>query len=413
MTNERAPWFGYAAPYSHFVREERHFCAVLAHLLMQRGDNLRRFVQLISSRLEAEGRPSLGELTTATLDNAEIYLEFAFLRDRWNQFDLDRSDGQAARNTKKRAYLFALFARVEGLTMLQAAGLPEAVAAFNAKFMGPAGLRVTQDVASPVLWRVPALLTLASEIAADEASRRRIFRDLCRFKWAFRIKPDLVVLIAGLPPLCIEAKLMSPEGRYPANPAECRLFDREFQPPDNRVRQIELQDFMFSVLLESPAQQALISQTDGAISMPATGGRLLRVPSLSWRHVFDDLDCSASLPNVAALLSGNIHIRESSTLDPHQVDPIAGRYFDGTVTSLDDILTLMDERRQRQLGTEVGFAGGVRKLGEGTLDALTPRRWKWRDPAANTGTRKAANWIDAVEFERVIEELRQATTTDE
>ena len=37
-------------PFYQFLREERQFCAVLAHLLMQKGGNLRAFIELLNSR---------------------------------------------------------------------------------------------------------------------------------------------------------------------------------------------------------------------------------------------------------------------------------------------------------------------------------------------------------------------------
>ena len=40
----------------HFVREERLFCATLAHLLMQRGPNRGKFVGLVSDRSPQDSR---------------------------------------------------------------------------------------------------------------------------------------------------------------------------------------------------------------------------------------------------------------------------------------------------------------------------------------------------------------------
>src|SRR5689334_19991617 len=167
--------FGYTTPYLRFVREERYFCVILAHLLMQRGDNLQRFLALVSNRLQSEGLPPLGALADAPLQGAEIYVEFAFLRDRWNQFDLDQRERQAARNARKREFLFGLFARVAGLAVLREARLPQDVAAFNERFLGSSGLRITQDIASPALWRVPALRDLAWSVTAEDQARKALF----------------------------------------------------------------------------------------------------------------------------------------------------------------------------------------------------------------------------------------------
>jgi hypothetical protein len=66
-----------------------------------------------------------------------------------------------------------------------------------------------------------------------------------KLKWSFRIKPDIVIVMPGQKPLCIEAKLLSPEGHYPTMKAEAVLFDAHFQIPNHRVRQLELQEFLF------------------------------------------------------------------------------------------------------------------------------------------------------------------------
>jgi len=77
-------------PFYSFVREELLFCATLGHLLMQKGPNLGRFLNLVSSRL-----PGSPGVPTTRLEEAEIYLEFTFLRDSWKSLgkDNEKSDG--------------------------------------------------------------------------------------------------------------------------------------------------------------------------------------------------------------------------------------------------------------------------------------------------------------------------------
>jgi hypothetical protein len=410
-----APLFRPAEPYLRFVREERHFCAVLAHLLVADSENVQRLLTLIRERLQEYGLPSLPDTSAAAVEHAEIYLEFAFLRDRWNQFDLGQGERPTERNARKCALLFALFGRVRRLDTLKSAMLMSEVAEFNARFMGPSGLRVRQDIASPALWRVPALLDLAGSIASGDPERKLLFRDLCRFKWAFRIKPDMVVVVPGVQPLCVEAKLMSPERRYPTDPKETRLFDALFEPPENRVRQIELQDFLFRVLLGVEAQKVLISQGHGMVRMPGEDGRQLAIPALSWRQVFDRLDGSSSVPYVASFLRENMHIQDAPLFVPgHGSAPgVTGRYFDGTANDLAGILALLAERQQAHLRTQVGFRGGLQKLQERTLESLVARKWKWRDPDATTGKVVACNWIAESDFERAIEGLQQAAATND
>jgi hypothetical protein len=127
---------------------------------------------------------------------------------------------------------FYLFCREERANSLQrlsdATSSPAGAAKFNEQFMGPAGLKVRKDIASPALWNVKALLGLAEQYGASSADAKEIFRDLCKFKWAFRIKADLVIVMPGLNPICIEGKLESREGTYPTKPAETKMFDDVF-----------------------------------------------------------------------------------------------------------------------------------------------------------------------------------------
>ncbi len=80
-----APWeFGSHSEFYLFCREERQLCALLAHLLMQKGQNLERFLALFDKQLQKEKLPPFSNSPAAPVDKAQIYLEFAYLRDRWN-----------------------------------------------------------------------------------------------------------------------------------------------------------------------------------------------------------------------------------------------------------------------------------------------------------------------------------------
>jgi hypothetical protein len=62
--------------FHRIVREERLFCAVLAQLLMQGEQNLRAFIELVNRALPEESR-----LQSDQLAEAEVYVEFTYLRD--------------------------------------------------------------------------------------------------------------------------------------------------------------------------------------------------------------------------------------------------------------------------------------------------------------------------------------------
>lgn len=267
------------------------FCALLAHLFLQKGNNLATFIELVDAKL-----PTPARLTVTGLEHAELYLEFAYLRDYWNGLGRD--------NGAKRDFIFGLLSQVDSLAYHQSADFPKTIPEFNERFMGSHGRAIRDDIVYPGQWSVAAL-----DKQFDQRQQESIkFRDLCRFKWAFNIKPDLVLLIPGSTPLCIEAKLESKEGWYPASDSEAQIFDRRFDPQKGRVRQIELQGFMFEKLLRSPCQQVLICRDKKEYQ----GKQEYKdVAILCWLEVFDKLDKTGSLPFVEKLISENIYLRSS------------------------------------------------------------------------------------------------------
>ena len=269
-----------------FVREERLFCAVLAHLLMQRGRNLTAFLELINTKV-----PHDSQLVAGRLEEAQIYVEFTFLRDFWNSLERD--------NNAKRRLILSLLSKVDGLRHYHDESFPSTIPEFNESFMGARGRRIEHDIVYPGQWSVT---TLSDRFGKDPDE----FRDFCRFKWAFNIKPDIVILLPGSRPLCIEAKLESREGWYPTGRSECEIFDRLFGTGEGRVRQTELQEFMFAVLLNDPCHSVVIGRTVG-------GG--LRVPFLSWEDVFKELDLSSSIGYVRRLVEENSHLK-ALAVDP-------------------------------------------------------------------------------------------------
>lgn len=292
-----------ARPFYTLVREERQFSFLLAHLLMQRGPNLGRFVGLINDLLP----PATGPLPLDQLDEAEIYVEYAYLRDHWDSILKGTQEngrltprGRRKANEEKRAFILQLFRRVPSLQELAASNLPADPASFNAHFMGIAGSRITGDVASPALWSVKAL-------KEGFGTNRDVFRDLCKLKWSFRIKPDLVIWIPGAPILCIEAKLESGEGTYPTG-GEAKIFD-EVLGARVRVGQFELQKFMFSTLMATPCVPVVIQKREPS-GQPDC-------PTLTWAAVLDTLataeELNKSIPFVNRLISENSALRARSS----------------------------------------------------------------------------------------------------
>jgi hypothetical protein len=263
-----------------FVREERLFCAILTHLLLQSGTNLRAFVDLIASRVR-DG----ADLKEADFGGAEVYVEFTFLRDYWNSLGKD--------NKRKVTTVFDLLSRVESLSGYKRADFPDSISDFNGFFAGSWGRRISKDFVSPGRWSVEAL----AEQFSDEPE---VFRDFCRFKWSFNIKPDVVVLLPGSRALCVEAKLESGEGKYPSGRREAEIFDTVFGVRKGRVHQVELQRFMFTTLLDMPCEFVFLGRE---------AGPPVDALALSWSEVFDRLDLSRSLGYVEKLIRENEHLR--------------------------------------------------------------------------------------------------------
>ena len=289
-----------------FLREERQFSFLLAFFLMQKGDALVRFFELI--RTHMEGDSEFRVPTSDELDEAEVYVEYAYLKDYWNSLSFsDPTKGEskllplAEANAAKRQYIQKLLGSVDSLKSLAETPKPTDLAAFNAFFMGESGLRVTKDIASPALWPVTSLLKLS---ASNETRK-----DLCKLKWSFRIKPDLVIDIPGLRPVCIEAKLESAEGSYPTG-QEAVLMDKAFGQK-TRVKQFELQQFMFEKLLGRKCFPVVIQKLYPR-DEPA-------YPTLIWGQVLSTLVADrvldAAIPFVGRLVNENAMLRRSYAHD--------------------------------------------------------------------------------------------------
>lgn len=272
--------FGADSRFYRIVREERLFCAVLAHLLMENGRNLTSFIDLVNSKLGDDS-----PIPSDRANEAEIYIEFTFLRDHWKSLGND--------NDRRRGLIFELLSKVKSLSGYQDSDFPAAVSEFNAHFMGKRGARVVRDIAYPGQWSV---VTLAERFGAEPDE----FRDFCRFKWAFNIKPDIVVSLPDSRPLCIEAKLESGEGQYPSSLREAEAFDAVFGAGKGKVRQVELQKFMFDRLLDSPCQPLTIGLAPE---------RHVDAPFVSWAEVFAALDLGRSLAFVEHLAEQNIFVQ--------------------------------------------------------------------------------------------------------
>ena len=231
--------------YAEFVREERHFTAILFHALHQ-GDNLTRLLDILDC-----GHQLSGDYKPA------IYYEFAFLRDAWNKITSDDTKAKVIRRllpkeASPRSKLDTTFA-------------------FNEHF-GAEKKEPEQKIQSPGTWKVASF---DRNIASNDA-----FRATCLFKWSFNAKPDLVIQTDNSHCVCIEAKLDSREARYPSSKADINAFKRRKL---ERVRQTEIQSYLMNELLGFESTNVLLSR----------GGREREsrfARTISWKIVFGGLN---------------------------------------------------------------------------------------------------------------------------
>jgi hypothetical protein len=235
-------------PFWSFNREEGNAVGILVGLLAQPG-NLTAFTRLL------EWRP-------ADIDDAEVCVEWTYLRDLWNWHSTKVSPEQL-----RAAVLDCLEPRnrsdLEGLSVLE----------FNSYF-GAVPRPSTSFIQSPSNWSV---LRFAANIT-DPAE----FRRTCRFKWAFNVKPDLVVQTPSGAVLCVEAKWSSGEGRYPSSEAEKAVFrEREVA----YLTQTEVQRYLVEDVLGFDGTFAYLARRQATTEAGRT---------ITWRQILHTLDRSGA-----------------------------------------------------------------------------------------------------------------------
>lgn len=166
-----------AKPYLEVNREERFFCALLAHALLASRKTRSSFVRLLHERCGV----------TLDSNDLQVFVEAAVLRDYWHDLG-----NRLAYSDKLDAQRLAV---VEA--SLASEGLPVDLMTHFAFFRTTA--------AQPKVW-YPGRWNLRS------ATGTEYVRGLQRIKWSFNAKPDLL-LISPTAALVIEAKLESGEGR--------------------------------------------------------------------------------------------------------------------------------------------------------------------------------------------------------
>ena len=240
---------GIDARYYEINREERNYAAILFASLCKPG-NVERFLNLCGIE-----RP-IG-------DDFGIYFEYAYLRDLWYQI---KEEG-----VKKEIIRGHL--AVDGIDEILARPTVE----INTGF-GVAGTPSDRYVQFPGTWSIKKYHTHFPD--NDD------FLAVCKFKWSFNIKPDIVIQINGDAAVCIEAKYESGQGYYPATEAERKIFrDRGL----GFVGQTDLQQYMMEGLLGIQSEFIFLVYRKETSDTHRI---------LTWREVFDTLD-TGDMPHFA------------------------------------------------------------------------------------------------------------------
>ena len=167
--------------YIEVNREERHYCALFMHVLLSSEVARTDFADLIKSKCEK-----------IKLDpqRMQIFVESAAIRDYWNSLGDSKSyDEETAQNRREWLNLI--------LKLFQ----------FDTQIIDQQELFWTKEIGSK-LWN-------PGHWSIDKINRSGLENAdyLINIKWAFNAKPDIMI-ISGDQVLLVEAKLVSPEGKY-------------------------------------------------------------------------------------------------------------------------------------------------------------------------------------------------------
>lgn len=244
--------------YSDINREERHYAAVLFAALCQPG-NVERFLRLC----EIHDRPGA---------DLGVYFEYAYLRDLWN----------GIRNDDIKKEIIRQHLPIAGIDAI----LRQSMKEINQTF-GVAGEGSPHYLDYPGKWAI----TKFSATFPDNDDFLRI----CRFKWSFNIKPDIVIHLRKDRAVCVEAKYESGEGFYPSSQKDRRIFHRRRLP---LVGQMDLQKYMM---------QDLLGVVTGFVLLAVGTGVSKTHKPITWAEAFEHLDMSG-MPSFTIRMAKSISV---------------------------------------------------------------------------------------------------------
>ena len=249
-------------PYFTFCREERNYAALLYHVLLLPG-NLQKFLK----HLQTEG--AVSDTWPTETANAELYVEYAFLRDMW----------QRARPDPKTA-VYTIATLVPGFPLERLSNDP---VKFNSDLVS--GVNPSdKHIQNPGRWSIAKIDDLCGPYETE------VFRRTCMFKWSFNIKPDLAVQLSPEHIVILETKYDSGEAKYPTKPEEQAIFSRR---GCERVGQMELQGFLLREILGMQATQLLVRKKPLPASSPHSPPPYL---TTTWASILGSMDLSHAHP---------------------------------------------------------------------------------------------------------------------
>lgn len=274
-TNKISSHFGYSEPYYKFCREEQNIVSLLYSILLNNDENIKKFLKLFNV-----------DYTDNDILNLEIYVEYSYIRDLWSQFTVEHFSKKIKNNELKKEFISSFIKRKN--IKIDELIVNSSIENFNKYF----GCNSKKHIQSPSNWRVNAL----KENILDIFSQKEDFLELCKFKWSFNIKPDLVLKLGRNKIICVEAKLESGESSYPSAPSEKKIWDKIFGKGLDRVKQTKLQEYMFSEVLGINNVELFIIDKSGS-----------NHNSKSWSDLFDELRIENSF--VSKFVSSNKYLQ--------------------------------------------------------------------------------------------------------
>lgn len=217
-----------AKNYHEFNREERNMAAVVFAAFCQPG-NAASFIASLKKRDDADSGFPYDIAGDCNGDEFGIYFEYAYLRDMWNQL----ADGAIPANEIKKNIIRQSLpvGKTEQILALDTHNINESLIA---------GMASKTRIQYPGRWSVTKI--------DREFNDNDAFLKACKFKWAFNIKPDIVIHLNKNTAICIEAKLESGQGKYPSLESERKIFRKRIGQHVT-LGQLEVQRYLMKDLL--------------------------------------------------------------------------------------------------------------------------------------------------------------------